>query len=102
MGVAAQGLDAHAEVTDQSDSWAVLALSGGERHAVLARLIPVDFASQAVGATIRSELKHIPTLFEVAETAIRIYAPRSYRVTVHHDLATAMQSVAAQAGYRAG
>lgn len=96
---AATATRAGAAVTDQSDAWAGLALAGDATADVLARLVPIDAAPAAFapGATARTLLRHIPCLLAAVPGGVEIRIPRSYAATAFHELAEAMDSVAARA-----
>ncbi len=94
------GLARHAALTDQSDAWAVVRLSGAGAQAVSARLTPLDLrrASFKRGHSARSEIAHMMgSLTRLGEDAFLILVFRSMAATLAHDLETAMQSVAARA-----
>jgi sarcosine oxidase subunit gamma len=87
-----------AAVTDQSDAWCALALSGAAAQEVLARLVPLDL-DRAVfprGAAARSLLGHVPLLL-VAGDGFELLVPRSYARTAVRELGEAMRGVAARA-----
>ncbi len=89
-----------AAVTDQSDGWACLRLSGEPSREVLARLTPVDLRDTAfpVGATARTLLGHMTasiTRLEHATWEIMVF--RSMTRSAIHDLSRAMKGVAARA-----
>jgi methylglutamate dehydrogenase subunit D len=48
-------------MTDQSDSWAILALSGPQSRHTLARICPIDCSASAmpVGSTARTVMEHL-------------------------------------------
>jgi methylglutamate dehydrogenase subunit D len=97
--VAEAGLAKHAALTDQSDAWAVVALSGDAAENVLARLVPVDvrLAHFPVGMAVRTQLQHLSvSLVRVDEGTFQIMAFRSMAHTLVHDLKTAMEAVAAR------
>jgi heterotetrameric sarcosine oxidase gamma subunit len=89
----------HAAVTDQSDGWAALALTGPHARAVLARLIPLDLDPAAFppGRVARTQLKHMMCALLATEGGFRILVLRSFARTAVHDLGTAMAAVAARA-----
>ncbi|MGB3148760.1 MAG: sarcosine oxidase subunit gamma [Paracoccaceae bacterium] len=93
------GLDRHAALTEASDGWIALSLSGPDMVAVLARLVPLDLSLAAfpVGATARSALQHMSVLFvRPAEEVMQIYLFRSMTAFAVHEIAQAMTSVAAR------
>jgi sarcosine oxidase subunit gamma len=88
-----------AAVTDQSDAWSGLALSGPSAAAVLARLVPIDLDPAAFppGAVARTRLRDVACLFLRTEDRFEILAPRSFTRSTAHDLARTMRAVAARA-----
>ena len=48
-------------MTDQSDSWVILALSGPQSRQTLARICPIDCSASAmpIGTTARTSMKHL-------------------------------------------
>lgn len=95
----APGPVAGAGITDQSDAWAVLVLSGPGAADVLARLVPVDLreAAFAVGATARTLVGHMPaSLTRTGAEAWRIMVFRAMARTAVHELSEAMRTVAAR------
>jgi sarcosine oxidase subunit gamma len=89
----------HAAVTDQTDAWAALTLTGPHARAVLARLIPLDLAPAAFppGRVARTQLRHMMCALLATGGGFRILVMRSFARTAVHDLETAMASVAARA-----
>lgn len=87
-------------LTDQSDGWAALVLSGPGAEAVLARLIPVDLRAEAfpVGHTARSGLNHMSLiLWRTGPFAFTVLVFRSMARTAWHEIEDAMRMVAARA-----
>ena len=100
IGIAPPELEG-AAVTDQSDGWAVLGLSGAAAVDVLARLVPVDLrlAAFPVGRAIRTQLNHMNVVtLRVGDHAFEILVFRSMARTAWHELETAMHMVTARAG----
>jgi sarcosine oxidase subunit gamma len=88
-----------AAVTDQSDGWAVMELSGAGAAAVLARLVPLDLREDVfkTGHTARTLLRHMTcSLTRTGTAKWEIMVFRSMAVTAVEELHTAMKSVAAQ------
>lgn len=97
------GLEAQAALTDQSDGWAGVSLSGEGAVAVLARLLPLDLRTDPFppGRSARSLLNHMPCLVvRVTDAAFELYVFRSMAGTAVHELAEAMRGVAARAAIR--
>lgn len=95
----APGAVAGAAITDQSDAWAVLVLTGPGAADVLARLVPADLrdAAFAVGATARTLVGHMPaSLTRTGAEAWRIMVFRAMARTAVHELSEAMRTVAAR------
>lgn len=89
----------HAALTDQSQGWAVVELTGEGAADVLARLCPVDLRLSAfpVGASLRTEAKHMmAAISRLDEDRFQIMVFRSLARTLHHDLKTAMEARAAR------
>lgn len=84
-------------ICDQSDGWAWLALEGPDAGDVLARLVPLDLETMAVGTTARSLLGHM-TVSIVRDGAERfeIGGFRSMAKTMVQELQHAMTGVNAR------
>lgn len=92
-----------AAVTDQSDGWAVLALSGAAAVDVLARWVPLDLrlAAFPVGRALRTQLNHMNViLLRTGDYAFEIMVFRSMARTAWHELESATHMVAARAGVK--
>lgn len=89
-------LSAFASVTDQSDAWAVVNISGAGAEDALARLIPFDLrvSTFAEGAAARTLCQHMTVSVCRVGGALRIMAFRSMARTLAHEIADAMASVA--------
>lgn len=88
-----------AAVTDISDGWCIVELSGSSARDVLARLTPLDLRTAVfdVGHTARSELKHMmASITRVSPETYQVMVFRSLARTLVHDLKTAMEAVAAR------
>jgi sarcosine oxidase subunit gamma len=102
MGVAPPVLEG-AAVTDQSDGWAVLALSGAAAVDVLARLVPVDLRLGAcpAGTALRTQLNHMNAIIlRTGDYAFEILVFRSMARTAWHELETTISMVAARHGMK--
>lgn len=89
----------HAALTDQSDAWACVQLSGADVEAVLARLVPVDVSLTAFpeGHSARTMIQHMNgSLTRIGADAFLVLVFRSMAGTLVHDLERAMASVAAR------
>lgn len=92
-------LTAMASITDQSDAWGAVTLSGPGSEDVLARLVPVDLrhAHFAVGHTARSLLGHMnASVTRTAADSFLILVFRSMAETLAHEMQEAMEAVAAR------
>jgi heterotetrameric sarcosine oxidase gamma subunit len=92
-----------AAVTDQTDGWTVLALSGAGAVDVLARLVPMDLRLPAfpVGRAVRTQLNHMNVvILRVGDHAFEIMGFRSMARTAWHELEAAMQMLAARGGMK--
>lgn len=88
-----------AALTDQTDGWCALTLTGAGAGEVLARLIPVDLraAHFPPGQALRTGLNHMNAiLWRTAETAFTLLVFRSMARTAWTELTEAMQSTAAR------
>lgn len=100
IGVEAPALEG-AALTDQTDGWTVLALSGTGAVDALARLVPMDLrlAAFPVGRAVRTQLNHMNVLIlRVGDYAFEIMGFRSMARTAWHELEGAMQMLAARGG----
>ncbi|MCB1397424.1 MAG: sarcosine oxidase subunit gamma [Rhodobacter sp.] len=89
-----------AALTDQSDGWVWVHLSGADASAVLARLTPLDLrpSAFAVGTVARTVINHMQALIlRGAEDGFEIAVFASMAGTLHHELTEAMRLVAARA-----
>ena len=92
-----------AAVTDQSDAWAVLGISGPKAVDVLARLVPVDLRLTAcpVGTALRTQLTHMnAVILRVGDYAFEIMVFRSMARTAWHEMEATLHMVAARAGMK--
>ncbi|WP_299546773.1 sarcosine oxidase subunit gamma [uncultured Tateyamaria sp.] len=90
-------LTKHAALTDQSDAWAAVTLSGADVEDVLARLVPLDLSPGQFkrGHTARSQIQHMTgSITRVGTDAFLLMVFRSMAGTLLHDLERAMASVA--------
>ena len=102
LGVAAPVLEG-AAVTDQTDGWTVLTLSGTGAVDVLARLVPMDLrlAAFPVGRAVRTQLNHMNVvILRAGDYAFEIMGFRSMARTAWHELEAAMQMLAARGGMK--
>jgi sarcosine oxidase subunit gamma len=93
-----EGLSRFASVTDQSDAWAVVELTGDGVEEVLARLVPIDLrpASFPEGSAARTLCQHMTVTIWRTGQGLRIMGFRSMARTLAHEIADAMASVVAR------
>ena len=90
-----------AAVTDQSDAWVTLELSGAAAVDVLARLVPLDLRRAERGQVFRTGLNHLPLILMVEGAgAFRLMTYRSMARTAWSEIEEAMEKVAARADLR--
>jgi sarcosine oxidase subunit gamma len=90
-----------AAVTDQTDGWTTLALSGAGVVDVLARLVPVDLRLSAwpVGKALRTQVNHMnAVILRTGDHAFEVMVFRSMSRTAWHELEATMSMVSARAG----
>lgn len=85
-----------AAVTEQSDAWSVLDLTGDGWQDVFARLCPVDPQTITQGVCVRSAVGHMVALVIGLGRGVRIMGMRSYAHSLHHEVVEAMTSHAAR------
>jgi len=93
------GLQPHAALTDQTDGWASLTLTGPHAVDTLLRLVPLDLRPAAfpVGQTTRSALNHMQMILtRTAPDAFHILIFRSMARTAWHELAEALTTLHAR------
>jgi heterotetrameric sarcosine oxidase gamma subunit len=90
-----------AALTDQTDGWSTLALSGAGVVDVLSRLVPVDLrlAAAPVGTALRTQVNHMNALIlRTGDHAFDIMVFRSMSRTAWHEMETTMSMVFARTG----
>ncbi|MFN0115493.1 MAG: sarcosine oxidase subunit gamma [Paracoccaceae bacterium] len=100
IGAEPAGLAGLAALTDQTDGWAALEMSGAGWREALARLVGIDLRPAAFGPgqAARTPLNHMAcVLWCVAADRVRILVFRSMAKTAVHELCEAMTTVAARA-----
>ena len=86
-------------LTDQSDAWVVLRMSGDLMEAVLMRLSPVDVRLKTfkTGSVVRTSLIHVNvTMHRIGAKTIDVYGFRSMAKTLCHELTQALTTLAAR------
>lgn len=92
-------LHTYAALTDQSDAWSCVQLSGARVEQVLARLVPIDVDASTFepGHAVRTQIQHMNgALLRIDAHSFIILVFRSMAGTLLHDLQRAMESVAAR------
>ena len=77
---ASDGLKTNAYLTDQSDNWGVLSVSGAQSRAVLARICPVDLhkAKFPIGNVVRTLMAHQGVIiYRQGDDSFRLLVPSS-------------------------
>lgn len=101
IGAAApDGLADHAALTDQTDGWAILTLTGPAATDALMRPVPLDLrlASFPQGRTARAPLNHMQAIISrVGQDAFEIMVFRSMARTAWSELSEALEVLAARA-----
>lgn len=86
-----------AAVTDQSDAWTMVRLSGPGAIDAMARLCPLDLSQLGHGRCARTLVNHMSALILSAEDGFEILVFRAFAQTLVHELLEAMEHVAARA-----
>lgn len=97
---APDGLADHAALTDQTDGWAVLTLTGPAAVDALMRLVPLDLRDTVfpIGRTTRAPLNHMQLqLTRTAAQAFELMVFRSMARTAWHELAEVLDMLQARA-----
>ncbi|MFN3822568.1 MAG: sarcosine oxidase subunit gamma [Pseudorhodobacter sp.] len=97
IGADAAILAPHAALTDQTDGWAMLRLSGQGAADALMRLVPLDLDAMLSGEAARAPLGHMQSILMREESGFEILVFRSMARTAWHEIETAMKSLAARA-----
>lgn len=88
-----------AALTDQSDAWTCLQLSGDSAEDIFARLVPVDLRGTSFkrGHTARSLVQHMNgSITRIGPQTFLVMVFRSMAKTLLYDLQRAMESVASR------
>lgn len=91
-----QGL---AALTDQTDGWCGLRLTGPAAADVLARLVPLDLRAAAFppGRVARAPLNHMQMILIAEADGFTLFVFRSMARTAWHEITAAMSGLAARA-----
>ena len=82
--------------TDQSDSWAMLRISGPRARSILERVCPLDLHQDvfAVGAVARTMMEHLAVIIlRTDKDAFLLMSPRSSASSFLHTLETTIEHV---------
>lgn len=93
------GLAAHAALTDQSDGWACLTLTGPGADQALMRLVPVDLRVTAFppGRCVRAPLNHMSMILTRSAAGFELFVFRSMARTAWHELEEVLSVLQARA-----
>jgi len=99
IGATAPAMPEVALVSDQSDGWAGLRLTGAAAAEVLARLCPLDLnpAVFPPGRVARAPLQHMAAVILREDEGFAILVFRSMAETAWHEISAAMKALAARA-----
>ena len=92
-----------ADITDQTDAWATLALSGDQACAVLERVCALDLSASVfpTGSAARTTMEHLNVVVAAVETTPPTFvlaSPSSSAESFWHALAAAVNSVCGPPG----
>jgi sarcosine oxidase subunit gamma len=90
-------LNGQAAITDQTDAWAVVRISGAGVEDVLARLVPIDLCAKTFrkGHTARTLIGHMTgSVTRLGPNSFEIMVMRSMASTLVHELETAAKGFA--------
>lgn len=96
MGAEPGDWAAFAALTDQRDGWACVSVTGAGAVDVLARLVPLDLRSMAVGACARTALGHMAVILIRVADGFEVMVFRSMAKTAWHEVEAAMKMRAAR------
>ena len=85
-----------AALTDQSDAWTILSLTGDITADVMDRLCPVDTRVLKTGDVVRSMIGHMSAIIEKTEAGFKLMVFRAFAKTLLHEVCNSMKSVTAQ------
>jgi sarcosine oxidase subunit gamma len=80
-------------VTDQSDAWACLSITGADTNAVLARLCPVDLPKMKAREVARTLINHLSAIILATPQGYEILVFRAFARTLVHELQEAANAV---------
>lgn len=85
-----------AAVTDQSDAWMQLRITGLDAAEVMARITPLDIRAMVIGQTARAEFAHMPAAITPIEGGYEVMVMRSFAKTAVDHTIGVMKRLAAQ------
>lgn len=89
-------LKADCYLTDQSDAWVILSVSGADVTDALERICPLDLSTDSfpVGAALQTAMEHIGvTIFRKSDDCFWLLAATSYAGSLCHAVETAAKQV---------
>lgn len=95
--IGAQPPELSAALTDQSDAWCAVKLSGRDAQDVMARLCPVEVAAMGEGDVARSLIGHMSAIIVKRVDGFEIMVFRAFAKTLVHEVHAVMVSLQAQA-----
>jgi heterotetrameric sarcosine oxidase gamma subunit len=96
VATVSQRLSGTAYLTDQSDGWALLGISGPRSRAAMERICPLDLhpAIFAIGAAARTVMEHLNVIvLREAEDRFLLMSPRSSSGSFLHAVRTSAENV---------
>jgi len=96
IGAEPAGLAGIAALTDQSDGWACLSLTGPAAAECLMRLIPINLTALQPGHAARAPLGHMQSVIMRGDDGFDLLVFRSMARTAWHEIETAMKALAAR------
>jgi sarcosine oxidase subunit gamma len=97
FGAVPEGLGAVAALSDQSDGWAGLSLTGTGAVDVLARLVPLDLRALVPGQCARTTLGHMPLILIAVFGGFEVLVFRSMARSAWHEVEQALRMWGARA-----
>jgi sarcosine oxidase subunit gamma len=97
VGAVTEKLSGTAYLTDQSDAWALLRITGPNCRAALERICPLDLhpSAFAVGAVARTVMEHLNVIIlREAPDAFLLMSPRSSAASFLHAVTTSAENIA--------
>jgi len=100
VGAVSEKLSETAWLTDQSDAWALLGVTGPNCRAALERICPLDLhpSAFAVGVVARTVMEHLSVIIQrEAEDTFLLMSPRSSSGSFLHAVTNSAENVAPMA-----